>query len=179
MRKIKILDKEFQISIPYATIKQAVEQVATQINDDFASEEVFFICILNGSFMFAADLMKRIKIPNQISFVKISSYEGETSTGVTKKLIGLNEDINGRHVIIIEDIIETGLTLDHIVKDLKLAKPASLKIATLLFKPQAYHHNFKVDYFGLEIPNDFIVGYGLDYNGYGRNYEDIYSVIKS
>jgi hypoxanthine phosphoribosyltransferase len=179
MRKIKILDKEFQISIPYSTIKQSVDQVANQINEDFAGKEVFFICILNGSFMFAADLMKRIKIDNQISFVKIASYSGDTSTGITKQLIGLNEDISGRNVIIIEDIIETGLTLHQILKDLKLLKPASLKIATLLYKPQAYQHNFKIDYFGFEIANDFIVGYGLDYNGYGRNYEDIYSVIKS
>lgn len=179
MRKIKILDKEFQISIPNATIKRAVDQVATQINEDFANQEVLFLCILNGSFMFAADLLKRIKIPNQISFVKIASYEGLSSSGSTKQLIGLNEDIKGKNVIIIEDIIETGLTLDEVLKDLKFSEPASLRIATLLFKPQAYLRNFKIDYMGLEIPNDFIVGYGLDYNGYGRNYENIYSVIKS
>lgn len=178
MRKIKIQDKEFKISIPYATIKQAVGDVATQINDDFADQEVLFICVLNGSFMFAADLMKRIRILNQLTFVKLSTYSGDSSTGVTKQLIGLNENISGRHVIVIEDIVETGLTLDNIVNELKSLSPASLKIATLLFKPQAYHRNIKIDYFGLEIPNDFIVGYGLDYNGYGRNYEDIYSLIK-
>lgn len=179
MRKIKILDKEFQISIPNATIQRSVEQVAIQINEDYANQEVLFICILNGAFMFAADLLQRIKIPNQISFVKISSYSGDSSTGVTNQLIGINENISGRNVIVLDDIIETGLTLNHIVNELKSLNPASLKIATLLFKPQAYHHNHKIDYFGLEITNDFIVGYGLDYKGYGRNYEDIYSVITS
>ncbi len=178
MRKIKILDKEFQISIPYATIKRSIDQVATQINEDYEHREILFIAILNGSFMFAADLLKRITVLNQISFVKIASYSGESSTGIIQQLIGLKEDVKGRNVIIVDDIIESGLTLENIVNEVKTLNPASIKVATLLFKPQAYQRNLKIDYFGIEITNDFIVGFGLDYNGFGRNYEDIYTVIK-
>jgi len=149
-----------------------------RINNDYPDEEVLFVGILNGAFMFSADLVKRIRLKCQISFVKLTSYTGDSSSGSVRELIGLMDDIKGKHVIILEDIVETGLTLETIVKLLKPMKPASLKIATLLFKPQAYQKNLKLDYIGLEIPNEFIIGYGLDYNGYGRNYEDIYTTIK-
>jgi hypoxanthine phosphoribosyltransferase len=178
MRKVKVLDKEFKISIPVANIKRSIEHVAIQINNDFAGEEVLFISILNGSFMFASDLVKRIDLNCQISFVKLSSYSGNSTTGNIKELIGLNENIEGRNVIIVEDIVDTGATIECIVKQLKALKPKTIKIATLLFKPQAFQKNLKIDYIGLEIPEEFIIGYGLDYNGYGRNYENIYSLIK-
>jgi len=178
MKKVKILDKEFKITIPAASVKQVIDNMALQITNDYADEEVFFVGILNGAFMFSADLIKKIRLPCQVSFVKLSSYDGSSSSGKVRELIGLIDDIKGRHVIVLEDIVETGLTLETIIKLLKPMKPASLKIATLLFKPQAYQQNLKLDYIGLEIPNQFIIGYGLDYHGYGRNYEDIYSAIK-
>jgi hypoxanthine phosphoribosyltransferase len=178
MKKVKILDKEFKMSIPAASIKQAIDQVATQINNDYFDDEILFLSILNGSFMFASDLVKHIKPLCQLSFVKLSSYNGDSSTGTFKQLIGLNEDIKDRKVIVIEDIVDTGATVETITKQLKVLQPESVKIATLLFKPQSYLKNLKIDYVGLEIPGDFLIGYGLDYNGYGRNFEDIYSLIK-
>ena len=178
MKKVKIFDKEFKISIPAASVKQVIEHMALSINNDYDEKEVIFIGILNGAFMFSADLIKRIKVKCQISFVKLSSYSGASTSGNVRELIGLMDDIKGKHVIVLEDIVETGLTLETIIRLLKPMNPASLKIATLLFKPQAYQKNLKLDYIGLEIPNEFIIGYGLDYNGYGRNYEDIYTTIK-
>lgn len=178
MKKVKILDKEFKMSIPSTTIKRAIDEVATQINNDFFEEEILFISILNGSFMFASDLVKRIKPLCQVSFVKLASYEGDSSTGIFKELIGLNEIIKDKNVIVIEDIVDTGATIETIIKQLKILKPASIKVATLLFKPQSYQRNLKIDYVGLEMPEEFLIGYGLDFNGYGRNYEDIYSLIK-
>lgn len=178
MKKVKILDKEFKMAIPAATIKQAIDQVAMQINNDYFEDEILFLSILNGSFMFASDLVKRIKPLCQLSFVKLSSYNGDSSSGTFKQLIGLNEDIKGRKVIVIEDIVDSGATIEMVVKQLKALQPESVKIATLLFKPQSYLKNLQIDYVGLEIPGDFLVGYGLDYNGYGRNFEDIYSIIK-
>jgi hypoxanthine phosphoribosyltransferase len=177
MKKVKVLDKEFKMSIPSANIKKAVEQLAIQINNDYYEEEILFICILNGCFMFAADLLKKIKVPCQISFVKLASYQGASSTGIVRELIGIREDIAGKKIIILEDIVDTGTTIDAIVSKIKTMGPASFRIATLLFKPQSYHKNLKIDYIGLEIPEQFIIGYGLDYHGYGRNLEDIYSLI--
>jgi hypoxanthine phosphoribosyltransferase len=178
MKRIKVLDKEFKMSIPASNIRKAVEQLAIQINNDYYEEEILFICILNGCFMFAADLLKKIKVPCQISFVKLASYEGLSSTGSIQELIGINEKIAGKKIIILEDIIDTGTTVDTIVTKLRTMNPASLKVATFLFKPQSYHKNLKIDYIGMEIPEQFIIGYGLDYHGYGRNLEDIYSLIK-
>jgi hypoxanthine phosphoribosyltransferase len=176
MRKIKVLDKNFKIFIPGANIKRAIENIAIQINSDYSGQEVLFISILNGAFMFSAELLKHITVDCKISFVKLSSYNGNTTSGYVKELIGLNEDIEGKNIIILEDIVDTGLTIDSIVSQMKEKKPASLKIATLLFKPQSFQKNLKIDYSGLEIANEFIIGYGLDYNGYGRNYENIYAM---
>lgn len=178
MKKVKILDKEFKMSIPSSSIKRAIDEVATRINNDYFEEEILFLSILNGSFMFASDLVKRIKPLCQMSFVKLSSYNGDASTGTFKELIGLNETIKDRKVIIIEDIVDTGATIETIVKQLKPLKPESVKVATLLFKPQSYQKNLKIDYVGIEIPEAFMIGYGLDYHGYGRNFEDIYSLVK-
>jgi hypoxanthine phosphoribosyltransferase len=178
MKRIKLIDKEFELSIPFNKIDNAIAQVAANMNKDLADKNPLLICILNGSFMFAADLMKKLNFTCEISFVKLSSYEGLGSTGKVNELIGLNEKIEGRTIVILEDIVDTGLTINNIKRQLLAYAPADLKIATLLFKPEACKTKVNIDYLGLEIPNEFIVGFGLDYNGYGRNYPDIYSAIK-
>ncbi len=177
MKKVTLLDKTFQVSIPEATIQEAIQRMAADMNRDLKGKDVFFIGILNGSFMFAADLFKYIDLKCQITFLKLASYQGTMSTGNVKRLIGINEDIEDKTVIILEDIIDTGNTLDSIIKQLKGYDPAEIKIASMLFKPEAYTKDIKVDYVGIEIPNDFIVGYGLDYDGYGRNLRDIYTLV--
>jgi hypoxanthine phosphoribosyltransferase len=152
--------------------------MADEINRDFAGREVVFLGILNGAFLFAADLFKRINLKARISFVKLASYEGTKSSGSVKELIGWNEDIKDKQIIVIEDIVDTGYTLERIVGELSIRNVAGIKIATLLFKPEAYKKKIPVDYIGFEIPNDFVVGYGLDYDGYGRNLPSVYTLIK-
>ena len=178
MQKVKILDKEFEISIPSSEIQERVNAIAKQINTDLAGKDVIFLGILNGSFMFASDLFKKIELQCQITFLKVASYQGTMSSGNVKRLIGINEDIKGKTVVILEDIVDTGHTLDHIIRQLIGYEPAEIKIASFLFKPEAYTKDIPIDYVGKEIPNDFIVGYGLDYDGFGRNLEDIYSVVE-
>ncbi len=178
MKRIKLLDREFEISLPFEKIDKAIEKIAKQMNIELADKDPLMICILNGSFMFAADLMKKLSFPCEISFVKLSSYEGTKTSGKIKELIGLNENIEGRNIVVLEDIIDTGITMQMIKKQLLGFNPADLKIASMLFKPEACNVDLDIDYTGLEIPNDFIVGYGLDYNGYGRNLPDIYTVVK-
>ncbi len=177
MEKIKILDKEFQLSISSEKIQKAVSTVSDKINKDLKNDDIIFIGILNGSFMFASDLYKKITVDSQITFLKLASYQGTSSTGKVKRLIGINEDIKDKTVVIIEDIVDTGITVENIIKQLKGYEPSKILIATFLFKPDAFQKDFKIDYIGMEIPNEFIVGYGLDYNGYGRNYSNIYTVI--
>ncbi len=177
MKRIKLLDKEFGLSIPASDIKKAIWQMADKINKDLKDKNPLMVCILNGSFMFSADLMKLIEFPCQISFVKLASYEGMGSTGTVKELIGFNEDLQGRTIVLLEDIVDTGVTVENSVKQLKKAGAGEVIVATLLFKPEACKREINLHYIGIEIPNDFIVGYGLDYNGYGRNLPDIYSVI--
>ncbi|HEX3008528.1 MAG TPA: hypoxanthine phosphoribosyltransferase [Bacteroidales bacterium] len=174
MKKIKILDKEFRLAMANLHIKRAVENIATQINNDYKDQDVLFISILNGSFMFTAELMKKIDLKCRISFIKVKSYAGDSSTGQVIDVIGLSEKVEGQHVILLEDIVDTGTTLSHLHAELKKQKPASLKIASLLFKPLSYQKNLKIDYVGIEMANEFLVGFGLDYDGYGRNFEDIY-----
>lgn len=174
MKKIKILDKEFRLAMANVHIKRAVENMATQINNDYKDKDVLFISILNGSFMFTAELLKKINLSCRISFIKVKSYAGDSTTGKVTDVIGLTEKIEGQHVILLEDIVDTGTTLSHLYADLKKQNPASLAIASLLFKPQAYQKNLKIDYVGIEMANEFLVGFGLDYDGYGRNLEDIY-----
>jgi hypoxanthine phosphoribosyltransferase len=179
MKKIKLLDKEFQLYIPYEKIRSVIEGMAAEINRDMDGKEPLFVCVLNGAFMFAADLFKRIEIPGaQITFVKMASYHGIHSSGTIRQLIGLSEAIEGRTVVVIEDIVDSGFTIDEITAQLAILKPREVKIATLLSKPDAMTKKVHLDYTGLEIPNDFIVGYGLDYDGYGRNLIDIYSIVK-
>lgn len=178
MKQVKLKDKTFQVSIPAEKIQEVVIQIAEKINKDYANKELpIFISILNGSFMFTADLFKHIDFVCEVTFLKLTSYRGTSSTGSVRQLIGVNESIEGRDVIVLEDIVDTGITLEQILGQLKSFEPASVKVASLLFKPEAYQKNLKVDYIGMEIPNDFIVGYGLDYDGLGRNLPDIYSVI--
>lgn len=176
MKSIKIKDKEFGLFIDQQTIEKAIGKLATEISKDIKDKNPLFLCILNGAFMFAGELMKHITEPSEISFVKLSSYSGTQSSGDVKSIIGLNEDIKGRTVIIIEDIVDTGYTMEGLLKTLKSMNVAEAKIATLLFKPASLKVDIKVDYVAMEIPPDFIVGYGLDYDGYGRNYPDIYKI---
>lgn len=180
MKQVKLKDKEFQLSYPAEEIQDDIDVVASRINWDFHnSDEVpLFLCVLNGSFMFAADLMKRITFPCEISFIRLASYQGTTSTGSVTELIGLNEDISDRSVIVIEDIVDTGVTLSKLYAELEKRNPKQVKVATLLYKPDAYKGTINIDYVGKSIPNDFIVGYGLDYDGIGRNFPDIYTLIQ-
>lgn len=178
MDTIKIKDKLFTVSIRKQDIQKEVIRVAEEINRDLAGKNPLFISVLNGSFMFTADLLKEVKIPCEISFVKLASYQGDSSTGVVKQLVGLNEDITGRTIVIVEDIVDTGLTMKRLLEMLAGHNPAELHIATLLLKPDKLKVDLNIDYIAMEIPNDFIVGYGLDYDGFGRNYPDIYTVVK-
>ena len=179
MKTVSFLDRKFKMSIGRSQVRNTIEQIADRINNDYEGKEILFIAVLNGAFMFAADLVRKVKPPCRISFVKVASYKGDTSEGIIRELIGLKEDLNGKHVILVEDIVDTGFTLDHVMKQIKTTyKPASIAVASLLFKPQSYRKNIVVDYVGIEIPNDFVVGWGLDYNGYGRNLEDIYVVAE-
>lgn len=178
MKKVKILDKEFEIFIPYEKIRSVVENMADKMNEELVDKNPLFLCILNGSFMFAAELFKRIDfVESEISFVKLASYEGDQTTGVVKQLIGLNENIEGRTVVVLEDIVDTGITICNIQEQLAKLNPKEVLVASLLLKPDALKKEVSLKYVGLEIPNNFIVGYGLDYDGYGRNLLDIYSVI--
>jgi len=177
MKTVQILDKHFAPYLQNARIRVEIATMADAINRDYAEKSPLFIGVLNGSFIFAAELFQLMTIPCEISFVKISSYSGTTSTGQVSNLIGLTDDIKNRDVILLEDIVDTGLTLDKLRKDLLEKEPASLKIAALLYKPNAFKASYPIDYVGFEIPNDFIVGYGLDYNGFGRNYPDIYKIV--
>lgn len=178
MKVIKIKDKQFSTFISSAEIQKVVSKVAVRINADLKGKTPLFIVILNGSFMFAADLLKEIEMDCETSFVKLASYVGTKTSSEVKQLIGLNEDISGRTVIIVEDIIDTGITVECMLEQLAWRKPAEVKIATLLFKPNAFIKDFDIDYIGMEIPNDFIIGYGLDYDGFGRNLPDIYKIVE-
>ena len=163
--------------IARSQVRTCIEHIADRINSDYAGREILFVAVLNGAFVFAADLVRRIKLPCRISFVKVASYQGDSSEGIIRELIGLKEDLNGKHVVLVEDIVDTGFTLEHIMKQIKSNhKPASIAVASLLFKPQSYRKSIVIDYVGIEIPNNFVVGWGLDYHGYGRNLEDIYVI---
>ncbi|OFY48811.1 MAG: hypoxanthine phosphoribosyltransferase [Bacteroidetes bacterium GWF2_41_31] len=178
MNTIQIHDKQFEPFITYATIDETITRIAEQLNTDFKGKTPLFLVILNGSFMFAADLLKKVNIPCEISFVKLSSYSGTQSTTQVRELIGFNEEVKGRSVIILEDIIDTGITMEKILERLNDMGSAEVKVATLLFKPSAFQKEFTIDYIGIQIPNDFIVGFGLDYNGLGRNTKDIYKIVE-
>jgi len=178
MDTIQIKDKKFRLSIPESEIQAAVKNVAKQINRDIADKNPIFICVLNGAFMFAGDLMKNVNMPCEITFVKLSSYDGLYTSGVVKEIIGLNESVVGRNVVVIEDIVDTGITMERIISSLRAKGANEIRVATFLQKPDALQRDIKIDYVAMKIPNDFIVGYGLDYDGYGRNLKDIYTVVQ-
>ncbi len=178
MENIKVRDREFTVSIPEEKIKARVAEVAAQISHDLEGKRPLFLAVLNGSFVFAADLLRGIETPCEISFVRMASYEGTSSTGAVKQLIGLKEDIKDRTVVIVEDIIDSGLTMVHLLELLKEKQPADIKIAALLVKPGNLKVELDIPYCCFEIPNDFIVGYGLDYDGEGRNLPSIYTVTE-
>lgn len=177
MAVVKIKDKLFRTSIPETEILQRVQAVADRINHDMAGKNPLMLAVLNGSFMFAADLMRRITIPCEISFVKLASYEGTTSTGKITEVIGINEDLAGRTIVIVEDIVDTGLTMKRMIETLGTRNPESVHICTLLVKPDKLKVDLNIEYAAMAIPNDFIVGYGLDYDQQGRNLPDIYTLI--
>ena len=176
-KTVKLHDKEFKISIPAKTIDEAILKMAQKINEDLEGKNPLFIIVLNGAFMFASDLLKKIHIDCEVTFVKLSSYIGTKSSHLVREIIGLDKSLNDRHVVVIEDIIDTGITMDNTLPKLETMGAKDVKIATLLFKPKAFQKEFPIDYIGMEIPNDFIVGYGLDYDGLGRNLPDIYKII--
>jgi len=178
MKEIRILDKTFREFITEDTIQSRIEELALKVNSDLAGKDVVFLGILNGAFLFAADLFRRINIEARISFVKLASYEGTSSSGTIKELIGWNEDIRNKSIVVIEDIVDTGNTLERIVDELVIRKASEIRIATLLYKPEAYKKTIHLDYVGFEIPNNFVVGFGLDYDGYGRNLPSVYTLIK-
>jgi hypoxanthine phosphoribosyltransferase len=178
MKETVIKGRKFREMITEETIARRIDEMAEQINSDYRGEEVLFLGILNGAFLFAAELFKRITLRARISFVKLASYEGTSSSGSVKELIGWNEDISNMNVVVIEDIVDTGHTLELITGQLKTRKVADIKIASLLFKPGAYTGKTAIDYVGFEIPNDFVVGFGLDFDGYGRNLPAVYTLIE-
>ena len=178
MSVIRIKDKQFKTFITEEQILKEVSRVAAEINRDLADENPLFLSVLNGSFMFASDLMKYISVPCEISFVKLASYAGTSSTGKVKELVGLGDDITGRTIVIVEDIVDTGFTMEHLLETLQARHPKAIYIATLLVKPDKLKVDLDIKYVAMRIPNDFIVGYGLDYDGYGRNYRDISTVLE-
>lgn len=171
---ITIKDKQFKPYLTAQQISDAVKAIAEKINKELEKELPFFLVVLNGSFMFASDLLKEITIPCEISFIKVASYHGTSSSGSVSELIGLSEDISGRTVVIVEDIVDTGITLEKLFTVLQRKNVKQIKVASALLKPDSYKKEFKIDYVGMEIANDFVVGYGLDYDGLGRNLKEIY-----
>ena len=176
MKNIKLYDKVFRMSLPEEEIINRVKVVAEQINEEYKGRRPLFLSVLNGAFMFTSDLMKEINIECEISFVKLASYQGTMSTGKVHEVIGINEDLSGRDIIIVEDIVESGKTIMQMMDSLSNRQPASIKVCTLFFKPSKLEEKINVDYAAIVIPDDFIVGYGLDYNQLERNLRDIYTI---
>ena len=178
MNIVKIKDKTFKTFIPEEKILESIKVIADRINEDMKDKNPLFMAVLNGSFIFAADLMRMITIPCQISFVKLASYQGTTSTGKITEVFGVNEDLSGRTIIIVEDIVDTGLTMKRMIESLGTRNPESVHICTLLLKPDKLQVDLDIEYAAMEIPNDFIVGYGLDYDQEGRGLRDIYTIVE-
>ncbi|MBQ8499309.1 MAG: hypoxanthine phosphoribosyltransferase [Bacteroidales bacterium] len=176
MNKVTLKDKTFRTSIPYERITTAIDQVAAKINADFrgCTDVPVLLCVLNGSIMFTAELMKRLEFNCQVVSTKLTSYEGTSTTGKVKQAMGMTADITGRRVIVIEDIVDSGNTIVELKRILEEKGASESRICTMLLKPDAYKKDVKLDYVAMEIPNDFIVGFGLDYDELGRNFKDIY-----
>ena len=177
MKRITIKDKTFETSMPEAEIKNRVKELAQQMSRDLEGKNPLLLAVLNGAFIFAADLMREMTIPCEISFVKLASYQGTTSTGTIHEVIGINENLSGRTVVIVEDIVESGLTIKRMMEQLGTRNPASVQVCTLFFKPERLKEDLKLDYVAFEIPNDFILGYGLDYDQQGRGLRDLYTLV--
>ena len=175
-KKVTLGDKTFRIMIPAEEIDKAVTRVAEQLNERYKGRTPIFLGVLSGSFLFLADLVRKVDFNTQMAFVKISSYSGTESTGQVKKKLGINFDIEGRDIIIVEDIVETGHSMNYLLDYLRAKNPASISICTLFFKPDKFLYEYEIDYTALSIGNEFIVGYGLDYNQLGRNLKDIYVI---
>ncbi len=177
MSTVKIKDKEFSTFISAEKIQARIAELALELNNDYQDKNPVFIGVLNGAFLFTADLFRCMKGDCEVSFIRVASYTGTQSSGAVKEVMGLSSDLKGRHLVLIEDIVDTGHTAVYLMETVKKLEPASVRFATLLLKPEALQHDFRPDYIGFEIPNDFIVGYGLDYDGLGRNLNDIYTLI--
>ena len=178
MDTVKIKDKSFRVSIPEAEIKERVKALAEQTSKDLEGKNPIFLGVLNGSFIFAADLMREMTIPCEISFVKLASYQGTTSTGKVQEVLGINENLSGRTVVIVEDIVESGQTMKQMIESLGTRNPESVRICTLFFKPEKLKEDLNLDYVAFSIPDDFILGYGLDYDGLGRELKDVYTIVE-
>lgn len=178
MSIIRVHDKDFEPYLPAEKITEKIQEIARHVDRDYAGKKPLFVAILNGSFMFASDLFKAITIESEICFIKLASYKGTKSSGQVITAIGLDTDMHGRHVIILEDIVDTGKTLSEFLPQLEHQQPASLKIAALLHKPEATVYPISVDYLGFSVPNKFLLGYGLDYDGLGRNIPSIYKLVE-
>ena len=178
MSIIRIKDKTFKTSITEAEIKERVKAVAVQNSEDREGRTRVLLGVLNGSFIFAADLMREMTIPCEISFVKLASYQGTTSTGKIHEVLGINENLSGRTVIIVEDIVESGQTMKRMIESLGTRNPSSVHICTLFFKPDKLQEELTLDYVAFRIPDDFIVGYGLDYDHQGRELKDVYTIVE-
>lgn len=177
MNDLFLHNKKFKLYIDHDLIEAEVSRIAKEITNDFSGKQPIFICILNGAFMFGADLIKKLDFDCNIAFVKLSSYKGNQSTGKVKQILGLDEVIENRHIVLVEDIVDSGTTLNYFLNGLKELKPASIKIAAMFYKPAANLHPIHIDYLGMPIENKFVVGYGLDIDGLGRNYRDLYIEI--
>ena len=177
MNRVTVRDKTFEIALKSVDIQNRISQLAEQISSELKGKQPLFICILNGSFIFAADLFKKISTEAEIAFMKVSSYSGTQSTGVVKSMFGISESLSGRTIVVVEDIVDTGDTAVHLLDELRKQNPEKIYFASLLLKPKALRQDIKIDYLGFEVPNDFLVGYGLDYDGLGRNLEDIYKLV--
>ena len=174
--KIKLHDKQFKVMIPATEIDQAVQRVADKLNEHYAGKTPIFLGVLSGAFLFLSDLVRKTTFDSQLAFVKISSYEGIQSTGVVKQQFGVDFDIEGRDIIIVEDIVETGHSMNYLLDHLKAKNPRSIAICTLFFKPEKFLYEYPIDYVAMPIGNEFIVGYGLDYDQLGRNLKQIYVI---
>ena len=177
MDTVKIKDKSFRISIPETEIKRHVKALAEQMSKDLEGKNPLFLAVLNGSFIFAADLMREMTIPCEITFVKLASYQGTTSTGKVHEVIGINENLSGRTVVIVEDIVESGHTMKRMMEQIGTRNPSSVQICTLFFKPEKLQEELALDYVAFCIPDDFIVGYGLDYDQGGRGLKHVYTIV--
>ncbi len=177
LAQITLHDKAFRPYLPANELAAAVTALAVRLNHDYVDRRPLFVVVLTGAFMFASDLLKQIAVPCEIVFIRVASYQGTGSTGVVQEILGLREEIAGRHLVVVEDIVDTGTTLHHLLPTLLAKGPASVEVATLFLKPECLRHDLTLKYVAREISNDFVVGYGLDYDGLGRNLPDVYVAV--